>query len=132
MDSPQAYHETVLETMRFRLSTRQPGFDTHVIAVEGELDLFRTPELKELFLELVRAGARRIVVDLAGTTFVDSTALALLMSLPGLVPGGVVVVACDNAQIRKAFEITGADRQVAVEPDVEPALDHVEQFLPAA
>ena len=118
--------QEVRETMRFRLSSRQPGFDTYVIAVEGELDLFRAPELKELFLELVGEGARRIVVDLAATTFVDSTALALLMSLPRLVEPGVVAVACNNPRILKAFEITGTDRQVAIETDVEPALERVD------
>ena len=131
MNHLQAQHEAVLETMRFRLSTRQPGFDTYVIAVEGELDLFRAPELKELFLELVGEGARRIVVDLARTTFVDSTALALLMSLPRLVDDGIVVVACDNPQIRKALEITGTNRRVPIVPELEPALAHLEQALPA-
>jgi anti-sigma B factor antagonist len=111
---------------------RQPGLDTYVIAVEGELDLFHAPELKELFLDLVGDGARKIVIDLGSASFVDSTALGLLMSMPRLVDGGVVVVACDNPQIRKVLEITGGDRQVAVEPDVEPALDHVERVLPAA
>jgi anti-sigma B factor antagonist len=118
--------------MRFQLSTRQPGFDTHVIAVEGELDLFGTPELKELFLDLVGEGVRKIVIDLAATTSIDSTALAFLMSMPRLVDHGVVVVACDNPQIRKALEITGTDRSVAIERDVEPALEHIERVLPAA
>jgi anti-sigma B factor antagonist len=128
----QAPHDVVLDMMGFRLSTRKPGFATHVIEVEGELDLFRTPDLKELFLDLVREGGRGIVIDLARTTSVDSTALGLLMSLPRLVGHGVVVLACDNPQIRKAFEVTGADRRLAIEPDVEPALERVEQSLRAA
>jgi anti-sigma B factor antagonist len=132
MNDQQAQRQTVLETMPFRLSTRQPGSDTHVIAIAGELDLFRTAELKELFLDLVAAGARGIVIDLAATTFVDSTALGLLMSLPRLVGSGVVVLACDNPQIRKAFEITGTDRRLAIEHDVEPALELVDQTLKAA
>lgn len=122
----------MLETTRFQLSVRQPGFDTHVIDVGGELDLFSTPELKELFLDLVAEGARGIVIDLTAATFVDSTALALLMSLPRLIGPGVVVVACDNPQIRKTFEITGIDQRLPIEPEIEPALDYVEHALPAA
>ena len=118
--------------MSFRLSTSQPGFDTHVIAVEGELDLFTTPTLKELFLELVGEGARGIVIDLARTTSVDSTALALLMSLPRLVGDGIVVVACDDPQLRKAFAVTGMDRRLAIERAVEQALVHLERRLTAA
>lgn len=118
--------------MSFKLSTRQPGFDTYVIAVEGELDLFHTQELKELFLELVAGGGRGIVIDLGDTTDVDSTALGLLMSLPRLVGSGVVVLACAEPRLRKAFEITGADRRLAIEPDVEPALAHLERALTAA
>jgi anti-sigma B factor antagonist len=132
MNESQAQYQIVLETMPFRLSTRQPGSATHVIEVQGELDLFRAPELKEFFLDLVREGARGIVIDLSRTTSVDSTALALLMSLPRLVGRGVVVLACDNPQIRKAFEITGTDRRLAIEPDVAPALERVGQTLTAA
>ena len=126
-------HLRVVEATRFRLTTRRSAPDVYVIGVEGELDLFRTPALKELFLDLVGSGARAVVIDLSNASFLDSTALALLMTLPRRVGrGGVVVVACDNPQVRKTFEITGTDRRLTLVPGVGDALEHVEEALPAA
>ena len=123
----------VVDAMRFRLTTRSYRPDVYVIAVEGELDLFRAPALKEAFLELVGRRARAIVIDLSGTTLLDSTGLALLMTLPRrLEPDGLVAVACDNPQIRKTFEITGTDRRLALVTDVQQALDELNATLPAA
>ena len=126
-------HLRVVEAMRFRLTTRSSSPDVYVIAVEGELDLFRTQALKDVFLDLVGRRARAIVIDLGRTTLLDSTALALLMTLPRLMePGGLLVVACDNAHIRKTFEITGTDRRLTVVEEVRGALERVDQQLRAA
>jgi anti-sigma B factor antagonist len=123
----------VVDAMRFRLTTRSYGPDVYVIAVEGELDLFRAPALKEAFLELVGRRARAIVIDLSATTLLDSTGLALLMTLPRrLEPDGLVAVACDNPQIRKTFEITGTDRRLTIVADVRDALVGMKATLPAA
>ena len=129
----QEGHLRVVEAMRFRLTTRRSGADVYVIGVEGELDLFRTPALKDLFLDLVGRGARAIVIDLSRTSLLDSTALALLMTLPSRIDrDGLVVVACDNAHIRKTFEITGTDRRLTLVDEVRGALEQVDQQLPAA
>jgi anti-sigma B factor antagonist len=126
-------HLRVVETMRFRLTTRHCGSDVYVIGVEGELDLFRTPALKDLFLDLVGRGARAIVIDLSRTSMLDSTGLALLMTLPRRIgAAALVVVACDNPHIRKTFEITGADRRLTLVPEVRRALEHVDRVLPVA
>ena len=126
-------HLRVVEATRFRLTTRRSGSDVYVIGLDGELDLFRTPALKDLFLDLVGSGARAVVIDLSKASFLDSTALALLMTLPRRMGrGGAVAVACDNPQIRKTFEITGTDRRLTLVPGVGDALEHVEEALAAA
>jgi anti-sigma B factor antagonist len=126
-------HLRVVEAIRFRLTTRSSGPDVYVIAVEGELDLFRTPALKDAFLDLVGRGARAIVIDLSRTTLLDSTGLALVLTLPRRIgPAGLVVVVCDNPHIRKTFEITGTDRRLTLVPEVRRALEHVDGVLPAA
>ena len=106
--------DAVVSTLRFAITSRPKGADAYVIVVEGELDLFRTPELKQAFLDRVADGARLIVVDLSGTTFVDSTAAALLMTLPALMAAGEVAVVCDEPQILRTLAVTGVDRRVRV------------------
>ena len=50
-----------------------------VVAVRGEIDLFTAPELKSALSEAIESGHTRIVVDLTDTTFLDSTALGVLI-----------------------------------------------------
>jgi len=53
----------------------------HRIAATGELDIASVPVLEEAFDRALEAGATRIVVDLAGVTFIDSTGLRLLIRI---------------------------------------------------
>ena len=50
-----------------------------VVAVAGEADLYHAPILKEHILAAVAAGATRIVVDLTGSTFIDSATIGVLV-----------------------------------------------------
>ena len=60
--------------------TEQPiDAERHVLAVRGEIDLFTAPELKQVLAEAIEAGRTRIIVDLTETTFLDSTALGVLI-----------------------------------------------------
>jgi len=125
-------YAAVVEATRFGLTTQRSGPDIYVVGVEGELDLYRTPALKDLFLDLVGRGARAVVIDLEAASFLDSTALALLLTMPRQIgPRGKVIVACDNPQINKTFQITGTDRRLTLMPDVRHAFEHLEAALTA-
>src|SRR5207302_9285393 len=50
------------------------------LGAAGELDVNTAPELREQLARLVNEGVRHIVVDLAQVSFVDSTALSVLVS----------------------------------------------------
>jgi len=53
---------------------------TTTVALAGELDLDAAPEMRERLLEAIHSGTARIVVDLAAVTFMDSTALGVLLA----------------------------------------------------
>jgi anti-anti-sigma factor len=53
----------------------------HIVSLGGRLDAFNTPELREQFQTLLSNGATRIVLDLEYVEFMDSAALAALVSL---------------------------------------------------
>src|SRR5947207_1928428 len=65
-----------------------------VIVLEGELDLAAAPALREA-VEAVEAGARAVVLDLAESTFVDSSVLRELLHAQSEVErhGAVLVLA---------------------------------------
>ncbi len=63
----------------FAITEHPIDAERHVVAVRGEIDLFTAPELKQVLAESIEAGRNRIIVDLTETTFLDSTALGVLI-----------------------------------------------------
>jgi anti-sigma B factor antagonist len=98
--------------MVFKLATADLGDGIFSVSVAGEVDLATAPELKEALGDVVSSGASGVLVDLSNATFIDSTTLGVLMgAVRRLRPtGGELVIACDDANIRKIFEITLLDR----------------------
>ena len=101
--------------------------ERHVLAVRGEIDLFTAPELKKTLQEAIENGATRVVVDLSETTFLDSTALGVLIGAVKRLrsrDGSLVIVNTDT-NIAKTFEITGLDQIFTILPTREAAVDAV-------
>jgi anti-sigma B factor antagonist len=96
----------------FALSEESLGEGRHVVAVRGEIDLFTAPELKKTLADAIENGASRVVVDLSETTFLDSTALGVLIGAVKRLRGrdGQLVIVNTDANIAKTFEITGLDQ----------------------
>ena len=96
----------------FSLSQEPLDAERHVVAVSGEIDLFTAPELKSALSEAIESGHTRIVVDLTDTTFLDSTALGVLIGAVKRLrsrDGRLTIVNVDD-NIAKTFEITGLDQ----------------------
>ena len=108
----------------FALSEEALGESRHVVAVRGEIDLFTAPELKKTLQEAIEGGATRVVVDLTETTFLDSTALGVLIGAVKRLrsrDGSLVIVNTDT-NIAKTFEITGLDQIFRILGDRESAV----------
>ncbi|MFN4244309.1 MAG: STAS domain-containing protein [Tepidisphaerales bacterium] len=62
-------------------SARRVG-DALVVAVKGDVDLNNSPELRAALLNLTKdAFPRRLVLDLASTSYMDSSAIAVLVEM---------------------------------------------------
>jgi len=109
--------------------TEQPiDAERHVLAVRGEIDLFTAPELKQVLAESIEAGRIRIIVDLTDTTFLDSTALGVLIGAVKRLrsrDGALAIVNIDD-NIAKTFEITGLDQIFTIVPTREEAIGAVD------
>jgi anti-sigma B factor antagonist len=83
-----------------------------VISVAGEIDVATAPQLREALHGVIAQGQSTVVLDLLAVTFLDSTALGVLVG--GLKrcreSGGELHVVVADARIRKIFEITGLDK----------------------
>jgi anti-sigma B factor antagonist len=83
-----------------------------VITVIGEIDVATAPQLRESLHGIIAEGRATVVLDLLAVTFIDSTALGVLVG--GLKRcrelGGELHVVVADARIRKIFEITGLNK----------------------
>jgi len=96
----------------FAVTEHSIDAERHLLAVRGEIDLFTAPELKQVLAESIEAGRIRIIVDLTETTFLDSTALGVLIGAVKRLrsrDGALALVNVDE-NIAKTFEITGLDQ----------------------
>ena len=109
----------------FEVSLEGPEVDgAYVVAVAGEVDLLSAPALKEALRDAIAAGAKRIVIDMTATRFIDSTTLGVILGASKRLrpQGGEVVLVIDHPSIRKIFEITLLDRAFQIFETREQAL----------
>jgi anti-sigma B factor antagonist len=95
-----------------------------VIAVSGEIDVYTAPRLRETLVSLVDAGNYRLIVDMEGVEFLDSTGLGVLVG--GLkrvrAHDGEIDLVCTQNRILRIFRITGLNRVFSIFDSVEDAL----------
>ena len=62
------------------VSSEPLSADGAVVIVDGDLDVETAPQLDEQVSALIGDGHRRLVIDLAAATFLDSTAMRTLVT----------------------------------------------------
>jgi anti-anti-sigma factor len=103
------------------------GDQPMVLVVGGELDHHASPGLREHIAGLIDAGERRLVLDLSAVTFIDSTAIGVLVGAAVRLQetsGGTVAVVCgpENVRVRRIFDIAGVESVITLCPSRDDAL----------
>jgi anti-sigma B factor antagonist len=84
-----------------------------VVALTGDVDVATAPQLRACLLR-VEQTAPRMIIDLDGVAFIDSSGLGVLAGVLKRVrsadAGGDVLLVCTDRKIRASFEITGLTR----------------------
>jgi anti-sigma B factor antagonist len=107
----------------------QRGLDerTSVIEVEGELDLARAPSLKWALIDSLDGGHNQLVADLSEVTFMDSTALGVLIGVNrSLDVGARLAIVCTRPNVLKIFELSGMDGVFAIFQTLDEALAYAQ------
>ena len=86
--------------------------DTYLVKLNGALNARSAEEAKQVFRELADKGTKRLIVDLAGVPFIDSSGLAALVSGLKTFGGDAsnLRLAAPQSQARLLFELTMFDR----------------------
>ncbi|MCW3048692.1 MAG: Anti-sigma factor antagonist RsbV [Solirubrobacterales bacterium] len=87
--------------------------DAFVVTVRGELDLAALPRLQPVVNDAVRSGLPRVVIDLCGVSFMDSTGLGLLMNALRRLEylDRRLLIACVDGPVRRVFALTRLSSQ---------------------
>jgi anti-sigma B factor antagonist len=95
------------------------GLALPTLEVTGELDLAVAPWLRDQLDALFVGGANTIVVDLSAATFLDSTALGVLVTALNRSRdlGGQVHLIVHEPQILRVLRITGLDAEFTLHKD---------------
>jgi anti-sigma B factor antagonist len=95
-----------------------------IVDVEGEIDVYTAPRLRELLIELVNTGFYQLVVNMEKVEFLDSTGLGVLVG--GLkrvrAHDGSLDLVCTQERILKIFRITGLTKVFGIYDTVDEAI----------
>lgn len=108
--------------MELGITTQKHG-DSCTVTLDGEVDVYTAPKLKEELVAAIEGGCADVIVDLERVGFIDSSGLGVLVSAlrRARERDGVVRIACTRDNILKIFRITGLDKVFPIFSDVEEA-----------
>ena len=87
-----------------------------IAAVRGEIDIDTVGTFSEHLGRLAGKNPQRLVIDLAGVSFIDSSGLGGFVRVrKALPPDCPVVIRSPQRRVRQHFKITGLDSVIAFE-----------------
>lgn len=106
-----------------RRSTK--GTNLEILSLRGRLDATSAPELREEFREFISGGHTRLVLDFSGVSFVDSSGLAVIITLlkSATASGGDVVLAALTPPVRSLLELTRLNKVFRIYDQVDAACE---------
>ena len=93
------------------------------LAGNGRLNMVSAPRLRDAVTEAIGDGHTRIVLDMAGTEFIDSSGLGALVGClkAARQAGGDLRIANVGPQVQMVLALTSMDRILTAYPSVEEA-----------
>ena len=112
------------EAPNFDLSEDELDEHTVVIRVAGEIHATTAPEFSERLNAAIASGRTRVVLDLTGVEFIDSTGLSVLLNGLRRVTRqrGRMALVCTNPTVLRLFEVTKMDTTFTIVDSRDEAL----------
>lgn len=96
------------EIMNLEVRTRELNDRIAIVELQGEMDVYTTPQAKDVMLSLVEKGYHHLIVDLQRAEYLDSTGLGMLVGTLKRLreQGGDLHLVAPSARVRRLLEIT--------------------------
>lgn len=104
--------------MNLTMNSRTPNETTCVLEIEGEVDVYTAPQLKQDIVQIAESGVKHLIINLSKVEYLDSTGLGVLIGgLKRLRESeGNLVLVGPGMRILRIFEITGLDKIFDIYP----------------
>jgi anti-sigma B factor antagonist len=98
---------------------------THVIEIEGQIDLHAAPSMQERLDAVLEQGTTQVIVDISSVSYIDSTGLTVLVGALKRLrrSGGALSIVVTDYDIERMFESTGLDGMFSLYRSRDEALE---------
>jgi anti-sigma B factor antagonist len=119
--------------MAIEIGQEQQGA-VRILALAGRLDTETAADVELALQDLLAAGERQFLIDLAGIGYVSSAGLRVLLALAKQLDGGKGSLRlCGlNASVRQVFDVAGFSKLFAIFPNRDAALGQPPALKPEA
>jgi anti-sigma B factor antagonist len=102
----------------------ETGTDTAVLECTGRLNMVSAPAFRETVAAVVDGGHHRVVVELSGVEFMDSSGLGALVGClkTARQAGGDLRIAAPSEQVTMVLTLSNIDKILRTYPDGDAAV----------
>jgi anti-sigma B factor antagonist len=110
--------------MTINISNKILSSSMILFTISGRMNAVTAPEIKEQIKSLLSTGHNEIILDLSGTTFIDSSGLSVIVSALKQTreTGGFLKLAGLQPDVQSIFKLTMLDRVFEMFPNVDSAV----------
>jgi len=94
-----------------------------IVSIDGDVDLYSSPTLRTVLLDLTKAKSKAVLVDLHNVRYMDSSGVATLVEALqqiGKYKGKLKLASLRDA-VKDVFELSRLDKVFDIYPSVEEA-----------
>ena len=97
---------------------------SHIVTLSGEIDLENSPKARQILLDAVGRG-KRVLVDLASVTYMDSSGIASLVEVfqRAKKNGAGFALLCVNPAVLRVLNLARLDKVFTIYENLESALN---------
>jgi len=99
-------------SMNLKVTPRRVDENTQALDLEGEVDVYTAPALRQEIMDQVDGGVKHLLVNLSKVEYLDSTGLGILIGGVKRIKeqGGAMRLVGPSPRISRIFEITGLNK----------------------
>jgi len=103
-----------------------------VVTVEGELDAYSGPKLRQLLIEQSQTGHHTLILDLSALSFTDSSGIGIFVGAfkRAQARGGAVCLLSPSDHLTKLLRMTGLSRVFPIFSYLQDAIDLLDTLQP--